>query len=75
MGVNVGTLVGALAGVNVVGFLIEDVVDAVDQKVEWKGHPNQDRNDGGCEEVAREPHAHNGRTNRVHPEHRSGDLD
>lgn len=46
------TLVGAFASVDVVGFLIKDVVDAVDQKIEGKGHPNQDRNDGRGEEVA-----------------------
>jgi hypothetical protein len=38
----VGSLIATLASVDVVGFLVKDIVDAVDQKVEGQGDPNQD---------------------------------
>ena len=47
-----------LAGVDVVGFLIKDVVDAVDQKVEWQGHPNKNWQHAPVPEVAGKPHTH-----------------
>ena len=44
-------LVATLAGVDVVGFLVKDVVDAVDQEVEGQGDPNQDWQDAPVPEV------------------------
>ncbi len=40
-----GALIASLAGIYVVGFLIKDVVDSVDQEVEGEGYPDQDRDD------------------------------
>ena len=63
-----GTLIGALASVYVVGFLVEDVVDSIDQEVEGEAHPDQDWQDRPVPDVTGEPHAHDGCTNGVDPE-------
>jgi hypothetical protein len=41
----VSTLIATLSGIYVVGLLVKNVVDAIDQKVEWEGNPNQDWDD------------------------------
>ena len=69
------TFVGTFSGIDVVSFLIEDVVDSINQEVEGEGHPNQNRNDGWGEEIACQPHAHDCRADGVDPEHGPGYLD
>ncbi len=69
-----GSFVGTLSSVDVVGFLVENVVDAVDQKIQGKGHPNQNGQDFPGPEVARQPHPHDGGSNGVYPQNRSGDF-
>ena len=71
---DVGTLVGTLSGIDVVGFLVEDVVDAVDQKIEGEGHPDQDGQDFPGPQLPSQPHPHNRGSDGVYPENWSGDF-
>jgi len=41
----VGTLIATFAGIYVVGFLVKNIVDAVNQEVKREGNPNQDWDD------------------------------
>ena len=69
-----GTFIGTLSSVDVVGFLVKDVVDSINQKIEGEGHPNQNGQDFPGPEVARQPHPHDRGSNGVDPEDRSRDL-
>ncbi len=69
-----GSLIGTLPGIDVVGFLVEDVVDAVDQKIEWEGNPDQDGQNFPGPELPRQPHPHDRGSNGVHPQNWSRDF-
>jgi hypothetical protein len=69
-----GTLIRALTSVNVVGFLVEDVVDSIDQEVKGEGHPNKNWKDLPVPDVTGKPHAHDGCSNGVDPENGSRNL-
>ncbi len=71
---DVGSFIGTLAGIDVVGFLIEDVVDAVNQKVEGERHPDQDGQDFPGPKLASQPHPHDRGSNSVHPQNWPGDF-
>ena len=62
-----GAFVGTLACIDVVCFLIEDVIDAIDQKVEGEGHPDQDGQDFPGPQLPSQPHPHDGGSNGVYP--------
>ena len=62
------------SGIDVVGLLVKDVVDSVDQEVEGEGHPDQDWEDCPVPDIAREPHAHDGGPNGVYPQYGPRDL-
>ena len=69
-----GTLIGTLSGVYVVGFLVEDVVDSIYKEIEGEGHPDQNWENLPGPEVACQPHPHHRGSNGVDPQDRSGDF-
>jgi hypothetical protein len=65
---------GTFAGVLGVGLLVEYVVDTVDEKIERKCEPQQNRQRSPREEISAEPHPDRGRTYSVDPEHGPRDV-
>ena len=64
-------LVATLTGVDVVCFLVEDVVDAVDKKVKRQRDPNENWQHAPVPDESGQPHTHDRGTDGVNPQDRS----
>jgi hypothetical protein len=68
------TLIPAFASVYVVGFLIKDVVNAIDQEIERESDPDQDWQYAPIPEVTSQPHANDSRSDGVDPQNWTRDF-
>ena len=74
MGFDFGAAITTLAVVIRVSVLVIDVIDAINQQIERKRHPNQEGNDGPGPEFSRQPHTDDSGPNSVDPQHGTRDF-